>query len=144
MQMAHATASSVPKAKIPVQMAATLSVAENRPQMKSIRVALAAWKIEPEVDMTIWMPTERARIRNAGTDGIHWPPKMISTSSSAVNHSTAERGSPMKASRRMTFIYDAPSFFRSSCMWAKTGCMTGEMTKAMFCRGIIIRRYDLS
>ena len=29
-------------------------------------------------------------------------------------------------------------------MWAKTGCMTGEMTKAMFCSGIIIRRYDLS
>ena len=101
--MAQATASSVPKAKMPVQMAVTLSVAENRPQIKSIRVAFAAWKIEPEVDITIWMPTERARMRNAATDGIHCPPKMISTSSSAVNHSTADSGRPMKASRRITF-----------------------------------------
>ena len=144
MQMAHATASSVPKAKMPVQMAATLSVAEKSPQMKSIRVALAAWKIDPEVDITIWMPTERDRMRNAGTEGIHWLPKMMSTSSSAVNHSTADSGSPMKASRRITFMYDSPSLRRSCCMCAKTGCMTGEMTKAMFCSGIIIRRYDLS
>ena len=72
MQMHHATAWVVPKAKMPVQMAAVLSAAEKRPQKKSIRVALAAWKIEPEVDMTIWMPTESARIRNTGTEGCHW------------------------------------------------------------------------
>ena len=47
--MHQATASVVPNAKMPVQIAATLSAAENTPQRKSIRVALAAWKIEPEV-----------------------------------------------------------------------------------------------
>lgn len=65
--MHQATASVVPNAKMPVQIAATLSAAENTPQKKSIRVALAAWKIDPEVDITIWMPTESASIRNTGT-----------------------------------------------------------------------------
>lgn len=66
-------------------------------------MALAAWKIEPEVDITIWMPTESASIRNTGTDGSHWSPKMMSTSSCAVKKSTAESGSPMNASSRTTF-----------------------------------------
>ena len=128
MQMHHATAWVVPKAKMPVHMAAVLSAAEKRPQKKSIRVALAAWKIEPEVDMTIWMPTESARIRNTGTEGCHWSPKMMRTSSCAVNHSTTERGRPISASRRTTLRYESASLRRSFCISEKIGCMTGDTT----------------
>lgn len=69
--MHHPTASSVPHQKIPRSIAVTFKIEENKPQMNKLLVSLAAWKIEPDDDSIIWIPTESDKIWNTGTDGIH-------------------------------------------------------------------------
>ena len=79
-----ATASSVPIQKIPSKIPVTLSADENKPHTNRLFVSPAAWKIEPEEDRIIWMPTDNVSIWNIGIDGIHWSPKIINVTSLAV------------------------------------------------------------
>ena len=56
--MHHAIASSVLNTNIPITMPDTFNKVENTPQMNKLLVSLAAWKIEPDVDNIICIPTD--------------------------------------------------------------------------------------
>ena len=51
-------ASSVLKINNPTHIPATLMIDENNPHKNRLYVSLDAWKMEPEVDMMICIPTE--------------------------------------------------------------------------------------
>ena len=65
--MHHAIASSVLNTNIPITMPDTFNKVENTPQMNKLLVSLAAWKIEPDVDNIICIPTDIDNIWNTGT-----------------------------------------------------------------------------
>ena len=67
----HATASSVLNIKIPASIPDTFSIAEKVPQIKRLFVSFAAWKMDPDVDRMICIPTDMDNIWNMGMDGIH-------------------------------------------------------------------------
>ena len=79
-----ATASSVPNQKIPSRIPVTLSADENRPHINKLFVSPAAWKIEPDEERMICIPTDKVSIWNIDMEGIHWSPKIISVTSLAV------------------------------------------------------------
>ena len=54
----QAMASSVLKINDPTHIPATLMIDENNPHKNRLFVSLDAWKMEPEVDMMICIPTE--------------------------------------------------------------------------------------
>ena len=86
MQILQDTASSVLKTNMPISNELTVSVAEKSPQINMLFVSFAAWKIEPEVDIIIWMPTESASIWNGAIDFIHWLPNNINVISVEVKY----------------------------------------------------------
>ena len=69
--MHHAIASSVLNTNIPITMPDTFNKVENTQQMNKLLVSLAAWKIDPDVDNIICIPTDIDNIWNTGTEGIH-------------------------------------------------------------------------
>ena len=69
--MHHAIASSVLNTNIPITIPDTFNKVDNTPQMNKLLVSLAAWKIEPDVDNIICIPTDIDNIWNTGTEGIH-------------------------------------------------------------------------
>ena len=81
----------------------TFRTEEKMPQINRLRVSLEAWKIDPEVDEMICIPTEIDRIWKTATEGTHCVPKMMRVISRAVNHKTTERGKPIKANKRIIF-----------------------------------------
>ena len=99
--MQLATAVSVPKWKMPSKIPATLSTDENKPHTNRLRVSPAAWKMDPEDERIICIPTESVRIRKTGTDGSHWLPKIINVISYAVKNRSTLIGKPMKARNLM-------------------------------------------
>lgn len=110
----HAIASSVLNMNMPIIMPNTFNKVENTPQKNKLLVSLAAWKIDPDVDMIICIPTDIDNIWKTGTDGIHWPPNKMRVISLAENHSNADKGKPIKAKIRMTFSYESASLCGSS------------------------------
>ena len=95
MQILQDTASSVLKTNMPISNELTVSVAEKSPQINMLFVSFAAWKIEPEVDIIIWMPTESASIWNGAIDFIHWFPNSINVISVEVKYRKMDNGKPI-------------------------------------------------
>ena len=86
---------------------------ENNPHKNRLFVSLDAWKMEPEVDMMICIPTEIDNIWNIETEGIHCFPNTIKVISRAENQRKTDNGNPMKASKRMIFSYALSIWFKS-------------------------------
>lgn len=105
MVIHQATASSVWKMNNPTHIPVTLMIEENTPHRNRLLVSLDAWKIEPEVDMMICIPTEMDNIWNMDTEGSHCSPNTIRVISRAENQRKTDNGNPMKASKRMIFSY---------------------------------------
>ena len=109
----HATASKVLKKNIPVNIPIILSSVENKPHINKLLVSFAAWKIEPEVDKMICIPTDMDKIWNTGTEGIHCSPKMINMISLEQEHNNTDKGNPINAKKRITLLYEIDNFVKS-------------------------------
>ena len=76
-------------------MADTDEKAENTPHINKDRVSFPAWNKAPEVFNNICNPTVTDKIRNTGTEGNHYPPKIISVISRAVKKRKTDKGKPI-------------------------------------------------
>ena len=109
MVIHQATASSVWKMNNPTHIPVTLMIEENTPHRNRLLVSLDAWKIEPEVDMMICIPTEMDNIWNNIKNDFYIKKPIsqytIRVISRAENQRKTDNGNPMKASKRMIFSY---------------------------------------